>query len=278
MPTQIPSTPGLRVDEDAHAVVLRIHNPDRANAVDDDILAAIVRRVAHPRPEVRAIVLTGSGDRHFSAGLDLGDLEGPALADRLRGGERLLGEATAAIAACPCPVLAAINGAAFGGALELAVACDWRIASDGARLGMPAARLGVVYSPQGLARFVALLGPARTRQLFLTGRPVTAQRAMQIGLVDQVVPAGELSSCAREAVDDIIGAAPIAVAGTRAAITMLEGAPSAEIAQAIEHLRDAAYGSPQFHEGLAAFRERRAARWESSLRATPEGSPTEESG
>ncbi len=278
MPEQIPSTPGLRVEEDAHAVVLRIHNPDRANAVDDDILAAIVRNVARPRPEVRAIVLTGSGERHFSAGLDLGDLEGSALADRLRGGERLLAEATAAIAACPCPVVAAINGAAFGGALELAVACDWRIASEGAPLGMPAARLGVVYSPQGLARFVAILGPARTRQLFLTGRPVTAQRAMQIGLVDQVVPAAKLSACAREAIDDIIRAAPVAVAGTRAAITMLEGAPSDGIAQAIEQLRQAAYGSPQFPEGLAAFRGRRAARWDAPRGGTPAGSSSDESG
>ena len=104
---------------------------------------------ARPRPDVRVIVLTGSGDRHFSAGLDLGNLDGPALAERLMRGEELLRAATAAIAACPCPVVAAVNGAAYGGALELAVACDWRIASDGATLGMPAARWGWSTRPRG---------------------------------------------------------------------------------------------------------------------------------
>jgi enoyl-CoA hydratase len=267
-PQPLASAPGLLIDEDAQAIVLRIHNPDRANAVDDDILAAIVRAVEHPRPEVRAIVLTGSGERHFSSGLDLGDLAGAALADRLRRGEQRLGQAAAAIAACPCPVIAAINGAAFGGALELAVACDWRIAGDAAWLGMPAARLGVVYSPHGLARFLAILGPARTRQLFLTGRPLTADRAMQIGLVDQVVPAADLLATAREAIGDIVSAAPVAVAGMRAAIRLLEGAPSGETTHAVEQLREAAFTSAQFREGLAAFRERRSARWEPTVPPT----------
>jgi enoyl-CoA hydratase/carnithine racemase len=265
----------LLVDEDARSIVLRIHNPERANALDDDMLAAIVRNLKRPRPEVRAIVLTGSGDRHFCAGLDLGGVEGAALADRLRRGEQLLREATAAIAACPCPVVAAVNGAAFGGGLELAVACDWRIASDGAHMGMPAARLGVVYAPEGLAQFLAVLGPARARQLFLTGRPVTAQRAMEIGLVDQVVPAADLGTAIAETLADITRAAPGAAAGTRAAIAMLEGGPSDEVARAIEGIRAAAYGSPEFTEGLAAFRERRAASWAPPASPSGEGSSTE---
>jgi len=261
MPPQIPSTPGLLVEEDAHATILRIHNPDRANAIDDDILRAIVRHVERPRPDVRVIVLTGSGARHFCSGLDLGDLEGPALGERLRRGEELLRGATAAIAACPCPVVAAVNGAAIGGGLELAVACDWRIASDAAQLGMPAARLGVVYAPEGLAQFLAIMGPARTRQLFLTGRPVSAVRALVIGLVDQVVPAEDLAAAVTDTVAEIVRAAPTAVAGTRAAITLLSGAPAPQDAATIERIRLEAYASAQFAEGLAAFRERRAPRW-----------------
>ena len=261
MAPQLPSTPGLLVEEDAHAIVLRIHNPDRANAIDDDILRAIVRHVERPRPDVRVIVLTGSGTRHFSSGLDLGGFVGPALGERLRRGEELLRGATAAIAACPCPVIAAVNGAAFGGGLELAVACDWRIASETAHLGMPAARLGVVYAPEGLAQFLAILGPARTRQLFLTGRPVSAERALVIGLVDQVVPAAELGAAVTDTVADIIRAAPTAVAGTRAAITLLSGAPPPEDAATIERIRLEAYASAQFAEGLAAFREHRLPRW-----------------
>jgi enoyl-CoA hydratase len=261
MPPQIPSTPGLLIEEDTRAIVIRIHNPERANAVNDEMLGAIVRHTERPRPDVRVIVLTGSGDRHFSAGLDLADRDGPSLAERLMRGEELLRAATAAIAACPCPVVAAINGAAFGGALELAVACDWRIAADSATLGMPAARLGVVYSPEGLARFLAIMGPARTRQLFLTGRPVAAERALEIGLVDRVVPGDDLAAATTETVADIVQAAPTAVAGTRAAIRLLAGAPAPHDAATIERIRLEAYASAEFAEGLAAFRERRAPRW-----------------
>lgn len=261
MSPENPSTPGLLVEDGAHATILRIHNPDRANAIDEEILRAIVRHVERPRPDVRVIVLTGSGPRHFSSGLDLADAPGARMAERLRRGEERLRGATAAIAACACPVVAAVNGAAFGGGLELAVACDWRIASDTAQFGMPAARLGVVYAPEGLAQFLAILGPARTRQLFVTGRPVSAERALVIGLVDQVVPAAELAGAVADTVADIVLAAPTAVAGTRAAITLLSGVPAPEDAATIERIRLEAYASTHFAEGLAAFRERRAPRW-----------------
>ncbi len=261
MPPQTPSIPGLLVTEDAGAVVIRMHNPGRANAITDEMLQGIVRHAEHPGPDARVIILTGSGDRHFSAGLDLAGLDGPAMAERLMRGEELLRATTAAITTCPCPVVAAVNGAAFGGALELAVACDWRIAAAGATLGMPAARLGVVYSPEGLARFVAIMGPARTRQLFLTGRPVSAARAREIGLVDEVVADEALAAAIAETVSDIVRAAPTAVAGTRAAIGLLSGAPAPQDAATIERIRLEAYASAEFTEGLAAFRERRAPRW-----------------
>lgn len=262
MPQQNPSDSALLVERVGHATILRIHNPDRANAVDDGILRAIVRELEHIPPGIRAVVLTGSGERHFSAGLDLGDATGAALAERLRAGEALLGTAAAAIADCACPVIAVINGAAYGGALELAVACDWRIATHSARLGMPAARLGVVYAPAGLARFVTLMGPSRTRQLFLGGRPVTAERAFALGLVDEIVADDDLPQAIAGVADDIAAAAPTAVAGTRAAVRLLADVLPPPTADAIERLRDAAYASPEFIEGLAAFRERRAPRWD----------------
>lgn len=261
MPQQPPADPGLHVERDDDALVLRIHNPDRANAIDDAMLAELVRHLERLRPEVRAVVLTGTGSRHFCSGLDLGGLDGRALEDRLRRGEALLGLATAAIAACPRPVIAAVNGAAFGGGLELAVACDWRIAAETAVFGMPAARLGVVYAPDGVARFLALLGPARTRQLFLTGQPLDAPRAFAIGLVDELVPADALQGAAARAVGGIAAGAPVAIAGTRAAIGLLSPPPAADAAAAIELIRRDAYASPEFAEGLAAFRERRPPWW-----------------
>ncbi len=194
MPAENPPSGGrLDVEEDGHALIVRIANESRANALDDAILDALVSLLEGPRAAAaRVVVLTGAGDRHFSAGLDLADRTADELVDYLQQGERRLGRAARAIAGCPSPVVGVLNGAAFGGALELAIACDWRIARRGARLGMPAARIGVVYAADGLRRFVAAMGPARTRRLFLTGAPIDADEAFALGLVDQVVEPGDL--------------------------------------------------------------------------------------
>lgn len=261
MPEDAPDAGEIQVERTASALVLRVHNPARANALTPAMLTALTRVVSDPPDDVRSLVLTGSGERHFCSGLDLSGAEGAALQARLREGEGLLRRATAAVAECRLPVVAGVNGAAFGGGLELAVACDWRVAADSARLGMPAARLGVVYAPEGLLRFVDCMGPARARMLFLTGRPVTAARALELGLVDDVWPAGELAARMADVAADIAAAAPGAVASTRSAITLLHGALMPEAAQDVERLRAAAYASPEFAEGLAAASERRPPRW-----------------
>jgi enoyl-CoA hydratase/carnithine racemase len=177
----------------------------------------------------------------------------------LEDGARRIQAAARAIAGCAVPVVGVVNGAAFGGALELAMACDWRIARRGARLGMPAARLGVVYAPDGLRRFVAALGPGRTRRLFLTGEPVDAGEALAIGLVDQVVEPDELWPAAHAAAAGVAAAAPLAVAGTRALVRALsEGPLPPEVDRAAGDWVARAFASDDFREGLAAFRERRA--------------------
>lgn len=259
MPAQ-PSPPGrLDVAVEGDALVLRIVNPDRANALGPGILDALGAELNGPRAAAaRAVLLTGSGTRHFSSGIDLADAPPGRLADDLRGGERRLGAAARAVEGCPRPVIAVVNGAAFGGALELAMACDWRIAARGARLGMPAARLGVVYAPDGLRRFVAALGPARTRRLFLTGAPVDAEEALALGLVDQVVDDDALWDAARRAAADVAAGAPLAIAGTRAILRAL-GAPPADDALRAEAdaWRRRAFGSDDHREALAAFRSRR---------------------
>ncbi|HWH13556.1 MAG TPA: enoyl-CoA hydratase/isomerase family protein [Miltoncostaeaceae bacterium] len=261
MPDAPPDAPRLDVARDGTAVVARIHNPARANALDSGILDALARLAQAPPDDARLMVLTGAGDRHFSSGLDLGEDGGAVLEERLRAGESLLGRVAGALAECPIPVVAAVNGAAFGGALELAMACDWRIAAEDATLAMPAARLGVIYAPEGMRRFLQQLGPARTRQLFLTGRPVDARRALEIGLVDEVVPAGTLDDAVRRAAEDLGRSSPLAVAGTRAAIAALSESPGEDGAAVVEQWRVRAYASDQFREGIAAFHERRRPRW-----------------
>ena len=254
------SPPDGRIDahrEDG-VLELRIANPARANALDRGMLERLVQVLSPDALDgVRAVLLGGDGERHFSAGLDLRGDGVDLLEESLRGGERLLGHAADAIADCPVPVIGVLGGTAAGGALELAIACDWRIASPGARMSMPAAhRLGVVYTAEGLGRFVAVMGPARTRMLFLTGRPVDGRSALGIGLVDEVVdePDG-LWGAARAAAASIAEAAPIAVAGTRAIVTALARGGAGDVAQT---WRGRAFASADLREGLAAFSERRA--------------------
>lgn len=260
MPTPLDGR--IETHREGGVLELRITNPSRANALDRGMLERLVAILSSDALEgVRAVLLGGDGERHFSSGLDLRGDGVEVLEESLRGGERLLGHAADAIADCPVPVIGVLGGTAAGGALELAIACDWRIASPEARLAMPAARrLGVVYTAEGVARFVAVMGPARTRMLFLTGRPVDGHRAFEIGLVDEVVdePAG-LWDAARAAAGAIAEAAPIAVAGTRAIIAALPRGGAGEVART---WRRRAFASADLREGLAAFSERRAPRFE----------------
>jgi enoyl-CoA hydratase/carnithine racemase len=260
MPAE-PTFPGgrLLVEEDGPALIVRISNPGRANALDEPILDAIASLLHAPPPAARAVLLAGDGDRHFSAGLDLaGRAPGGDLADALRDGERRLGAAAAAVADCPVPVIGVVNGAAVGGALELAIACDWRIARAGARLAMPAARIGVVYASEGLRRFVAAMGPGQTRRLFLSGASVEAAEALAMGLVDQVVEPTGLWATARAAAAEVAAGAPLAVAGTRAVVRALcDGSSPADVEEVARRWRERAFASDDLSEGLAAFREGR---------------------
>lgn len=263
MPAETPSSGRLLVEEDGDVLVLRIANEERANALDDAILDALVSLLEGPRPaDARVVLLGGAGERHFSSGLDLGGADEEGAVERLRAGERRLGCAARAVAACPRPVIGVLNGAAVGGALELAIACDWRIARRGARLAMPAARIGVVYAPDGLRRFVAAMGPARTRRLFLTGRPVEADEALAIGLVDEVVEPAGLWEAAMESARAVAAAAPLAVSGTRAIIDALAGhAPWELVEETADAVRRRAFASQDLREGIAAARQRRPPRF-----------------
>ncbi len=249
--------------------MLRISNPGKANALDPGMLRSLASLLNGPEAAAaRTVLLTGAGDRHFCAGIDLGSGDDDALVEHLRAGEELLLAASEAIVACPRPVIAVLNGATMGGGFELAMACDWRIARRGARIGMPAARLGVVYSPAGLRRAVELMGAARTRRLFLTGRPLDAVEAYEIGAVDELTDDAGLWPAAHRAAADVAAGSPLAVAGTRAIIRALTAAaPPAQVVGLGEEWRERAFGGPDLAEGPAAFRERRPARF----RLDPDG-------
>jgi enoyl-CoA hydratase/carnithine racemase len=253
-------SPGrIDVERDGLIAIVTIANEARANSLDDTMLSSLAEALqADSLGDARAVVLTGAGDRNFSGGVDLQARDGDALTDAVRTGERLLGRAAAAVEGCPVPVVCALNGNAFGGALEIAMAADWRLASRGARFGMPPARLGWVYAAEGIQRFVRVAGAPATRELFLTGRPIDAERARQIGIVNRVVDRLELTGLAIADAQAIASNGPIAIAGMRSVIRAIDdGVAPSEAGEIAERWRQRAFQSEDIEEGLRAFREKR---------------------
>jgi enoyl-CoA hydratase/carnithine racemase len=253
----------LRLDHPAeHVARLTIDNPAKRNALDHEILDAFAATL--PELEARCLLVTAAGPV-FSAGYDIGNLPREQFADRA---EALVAhpfhEAIEALDAYPFPSLAALNGHAIGGGLELALTCDLRVASEEARLGMPPARLGLVYSHTGLRRFVDAIGAARTRELFFTARNVTALTALQWGLVNEVVSPDEVEARGVEYAAGMAANAPLSLRGNKRALRELlaaEGALDPEVERELVELREACFRSEDFLEGVRAFAEKRAPRW-----------------
>jgi enoyl-CoA hydratase/carnithine racemase len=258
----------VTIDRPAEAVArLTIANPDKRNAMDHDILDAIATAVPTLADgiETRCLILTGAG-KVFSAGYDIGDIPDEVFAEEA---ERLVAHpfsrAIQAVEAFPFPTLAAINGHALGGGLELALTCDLRLASEEAKLGMPPARLGLVYSHTGLRRFLDTIGAARTRELFFTARNVNARTGLQWGLVNEVVAPGDLAAHAVAFAARIAANAPLSLAGNKRALRELlraEGALDPDIERELVELREACFGTEDFFEGVRAFAEKRSPRWQ----------------
>ena len=160
--------------------------------------------------------------------------------------------------------MAALNGHAIGGGLELALSCDLRLASEDAKVGMPPARLGLVYSHTGLRKFIDAIGAARTRELFFSARNISAQRAERWGLVNEVVPADELAERGVEYAAEIAALAPLSQRGNKRVIGELlaaEGALDPETERELVELREACFRSDDFYEGVNAFAEKRDPEW-----------------
>jgi enoyl-CoA hydratase/carnithine racemase len=254
----------LLLDRPADGVLrLTISNRAKRNALDHAILDAIAPAL-RDAPDAHAVILTGAHGM-FSSGYDIGGLPDEVFAQEA---ERLVAhpyaEALEALEACPVPTIAALPGHAIGGALELALACDLRIAADGIRLGMPPARLGLVYSHTGLRRFIDAIGAPRTRELFLTGREVDARTALAWGLVNDVVVASDLEQATLDLAEDLAANAPLSMAGTKRVIGELLAA-ARRLDPEVEHellaLREASLRSEDMREGVRAFGEKRPARW-----------------
>jgi enoyl-CoA hydratase/carnithine racemase len=256
----------LVLDEPAEAVArLTLNNPEKRNPLDHEVLDALATTLPELDRgiEIRCVVVTGTGNA-FSAGYDIGGIPEQSFTEDA---EALVAHpfhaAMEAVSAHPYPVLAAINGHCLGGGLELAVRCDLRLCAASAKLGMPPAKLGLIYSHTGLERFIDVIGVAHTKQLFLTGRNLEAARAERIGLVNEVVPDDEVAESALTLASEIAANAPLSMRGNKHAIEMLARFPrlTAEQERELVELRRSCFASEDFREGIRAFAERRAPRW-----------------
>ena len=254
------------LDRPAEAVArLTISRPESRNALDHDVLEAIAGAMPtlDEGIETRCVVLTGEG-KTFSAGYDIAGIPDDSFE---RDAEALVAhpfhDALEAVAGHPWPVVAAVNGHALGGGLELALTADLRVCARSAKLGMPPAKLGLIYGHTGLRRFIETIGVPRTKELFLTGRNLDADRAESIGLVHQVVDDDAVEATALELAAEVAGNAPLSMRGNKRAIGTLAANPelSVELERELIELRESCFRSADFREGIAAFAEKRKPRW-----------------
>jgi enoyl-CoA hydratase/carnithine racemase len=251
------------VDEPAPGVIrLTISNPDKRGALDHAILDAFATTM--PQLDARCVLVTGE-DTIFSAGYDIGDLPDEVFADEA---EKLVAHPFAAaidaIEAYPFPTLAALNGHAIGGGLELALSCDLRHASTTISLGMPPAKLGLVYSHTGIRKFIDIIGAARTSELFLIGRRIDAPTALAWGLVNAVCEPDRLAVQALELAAELAANAPLALRGNKRVIRAVldaRGAIAPDVERELLELRRGCFSSEDFREGVRAFAEKRRPQW-----------------
>ena len=251
------STKPILTVSDGRALV-RLNRPREHNRLEPIDLAVLQQIFAQidADPSIRVLVLTGSG-KSFSSGFHIG-----AIADRLAGEsnedwDREAFERTVdRLEALRVPTIAALNGGVYGGATDLALACDFRIGVEGMRMLMPATRLGIVYYASGIRRYVTRLGVGAAKKLFLTAEPIDADEMLRIGYLDEIVAPEDLMARAEALAATLVGNAPLAVAGLKRAIN--QTAASALDLEELAAIRALCSASDDHAEGVRAWAEKRA--------------------
>ncbi len=238
--------------------VLTLNRPGRLNAIGRDVLGLLAAAVAEAAADerVRALVITGAG-RAFCAGADLSEIEALPDARAFRGFIGRMTEVYQLISDCPKPSVAALHGVAFGGGLELALACDLRVAESGARLGVPEMKLGVLPGAGGTQRLPRLVPAGVAKQMILTGEPITAERAHALGLVNELAGPGEALTAALALAGQLAAGAPLALAAGK---RLVDRGLGMDLAAAISYEGESVsmlFGTADRAAGLTAFRERR---------------------
>lgn len=233
---------------------ITLDRPEAHNALDQSAMRDLRRLLEDwSGRDLRALVLTGRG-RSFCAGAALGDVAGQDWS------ENPLTAACDALEAFPCPTIAALNGGVYGGGVELALACDFRIGVTGMRAFAPPARLGIHYDPAGIRRAIDRLGSQAARRIFLLAETFDAEGLKALGFLDHLTAPEDLSAKAEELAQAAAGLAPLAVRGMKR--TILELSRGTLDADAARARIEACFASADHAEGLAAQKEKRTPRFE----------------
>jgi len=254
----------LLINRKNNVVTLILNRPAKKNSLSLELVKILLKTLEDLAGDdkVRALVIRGSGDNAFCSGFDIRSLPikySGNVKDKLK----TLNQVEAlfnAIINFPWPVIAMINGVAFGAGCELTICCDIRIGVKAARMGMPPAKLGIVYPWQGLRRFIQTIGLKSTREMFFTGRTYQGGRLKELGLLDYLVSADEIDSFTVQMAEDIAANSPLALRGTKRIINLLLQSNSFDensTAEA-ESIAEAAFLSEDLKEGQLAFFEKRS--------------------
>ena len=236
---------------------LKINREEKLNALNRDLINELHNHLVNFQndPSVRVIILTGSGNKAFVAGADIAEFSsfGPQEAAALvKHGNQVLFDFIAQLSK---PVIAAINGFALGGGLELAMACHLRIAVEHAKMGLPEVSLGVIPGYGGTQRLPSLIGKGNAMEMILTGDMINAKKALELGLVNQVTPADKLMEAAITMAERLMKNAPHSLKNAIKAINAADGSPKGFMEEG-KQFSDC-FGSPDFEEGISAFLEKR---------------------
>lgn len=252
----------VQLVREGHLALVTVHRPSKLNALDAATIAELdcVFAGLDADDKVGAVILTGAGEKAFVAGADIGELAGLTAAgayDLARRGQALMDR----IEHLGKPVIAAVNGFALGGGCELALACSFRWAADTARLGLPETGLGLIPGYGGTQRLARLVGRGRALEMILRGNLVTAAEALAMGLVDRVVPAGELAAAVAQVAREIAARSALTL---RCALQAVDGGLATDPTAGLRleaGLFAVAASSDDGHEGCRAFLEKRPARF-----------------
>lgn len=252
----------IDVERSGHLATVTLNRPEVHNAFNTEQLTALIERIGELRgdPEIRVIIVTGAGDRAFASGADIAEMRDMTPA-RALGWSRLGQTACAALESAPQAVIAAVNGYAFGGGCELALACDIRLCSENAIFGQTEVTLGILPGWGGTQRLTRVVGPGVAKEMILSGRRLDAAEAQRLGLVSSVYPRADLMVKARALAEQIAGNAPIAVAYAKDAINR---ALDVDVSSGLAYEAQVfalTFATDDQREGMSAFLERRKARY-----------------